>query len=432
MSLWRTILLAIKLVGARFGGAGIALASQVVLAHLLPQAEVGVVFLGMSAAAFLSLIISVGYPQLAITTLPRYYTLGRERLLDAYHNAFWRDSLWMTAATFLAAIAIYFWAPFNSGIKTALLFGCLSAVPSAFIRMNSSIANALRRYTLSYVPDFLYRPGLLLLFLIAVWLLKVQVSVNQVLMVFVLANTVVAIAQAMLLGKEGTIRGLLHPVRRKLAPLLRGRALALVVVGTVAYGFSDIVTLIAGFFLTTDQVAIVGVTVRLAALAGFITQAAQQFVIPDLTDAMARGTASDVHALLRRINIVALGASLAAIGGAALLGPLVLRVYGVEYIAGHWPLVLFMVSQMFRAAGGMNQHLLSLGGHQINTASACIFSLMTLVGMTAILAPIYGVIGLAAATVISEAMWTVLLALQAQRLTGRRGDFLALIKSVGA
>ena len=185
MSLWRTILLAIKLVGARFGGAGIALASQVVLAHLLPQADVGIVFLGMSAAAFLSLFITVGYPQLAITNLPRYYTLGRESLLDAYHNAFWRDSLWMTLGTFLVVTAIYLWAPFDDGIKTALLFGSLSAVPSAFIRMNSAIANSLRRYTLSYVPDFLYRPGLLLIFLIAAWLLKLPVTVNQVLFVFV-------------------------------------------------------------------------------------------------------------------------------------------------------------------------------------------------------------------------------------------------------
>ena len=432
MSLWRTILLAIKLVGARFGGAGIALASQVVLAHLLDPADVGIVFLGMSAAAFLSLFITVGYPQLAITNLPRYYTLGRKNLVDAYHNAFWRDSLWMTIGTFVVAVAIYFWAPLDSGMKTAILFGCLSAPPSALIRMNSAIANSLRRYTLSYVPDFLYRPGLLLLFLLVYLPLKIPLSVNQVLIVFVAANTVVAIGQAVLLGREGTVRGLLQPVRRNLAPYLRGRAIALVVVGTVAYGFSDIVTLIAGFFLTTDQVAIVGVAVRLAALAGFITQAAQQFIIPDLTDAMTRGTPEEVRNLLRRINLVALGASLAAIIGAAVIGKYVLRVYGVEYMAGHWPLVLFMVSQAFRAAGGMNQHLLSLGGYQIKTAGACITSLMTLVGFTAILAPTWGVLGIAGAAVVSEAIWAVMLALQAQRLTGRRGDLFALFKPVQA
>ena len=35
--------------------------------------------------------------------------------------------------------------------------------------MNSAIANTVRRYTLSYVPDFLFRPGLLLLYLVTSW-----------------------------------------------------------------------------------------------------------------------------------------------------------------------------------------------------------------------------------------------------------------------
>ena len=35
MSLWRTILLAVNLVGVRFGGAAIGLASQILLARLL-------------------------------------------------------------------------------------------------------------------------------------------------------------------------------------------------------------------------------------------------------------------------------------------------------------------------------------------------------------------------------------------------------------
>ena len=82
MSLWRTILLAINLVGARFGGAAIALASQILLARLLTQTDVGVVFMGMSAAAFISLLITGGYPTLAITCLPRYYALGRKNLVS--------------------------------------------------------------------------------------------------------------------------------------------------------------------------------------------------------------------------------------------------------------------------------------------------------------------------------------------------------------
>ena len=83
MPLWRMILTAINLVGVRFAGAGIGLASQILLARLLPQADVGVIFMGMSAAAVLSQIASAGYPSLGMVYLPRFYALGREKLVLA-------------------------------------------------------------------------------------------------------------------------------------------------------------------------------------------------------------------------------------------------------------------------------------------------------------------------------------------------------------
>lgn len=429
MSIWGTVLLAINLVGVRFGGAAIGLASQILLARLLTQDQVGIVFLGMSATAFIGLLITGGYPQLAITCLPRYYTLGRSRLIQAFHAAFLKDSLWISLATFLAALLIYFVLPLNQGLKTALLFGCLSAPASALIRMNSAVANSVRRYALSYVPDFLYRPGLLLAFLALAWFFQFQLTISLVLWAFVISNTAVAIAQAYLIGSAGTFSGLKWQGRHNLAAVLRGRAGALVIVGAVAASFSDIVTLLGGLFLNPADVAMVGVTIRLATLAGFITQATQQFIIPDLTNAMARGTPAQIRALLLRINVIALGAILICALGAALFGGPILKIFGPAYETGKWPLVLFMISQACRAASGMNQHLLSLGGQQVKTAGSCVVAMVVLVASTAIFAPRFGVLGVAFAVITADAVWAILLAMQAKRLTGRRGDILGVLKA---
>ncbi len=427
MSLWRTILLAVNIVGVRFGGAAIGLASQILLARLLSQHDVGVVFLGMSAAAFISLLITGGYPILAITCLPRYYALGRKNLVRAFHAAFLQDSLWISIVSFALAAVAYFWLPLDNGLKIALLFGCLSAPALALIRINGAVANSVRRYTLSYVPDSLYRPGLLLAYLVFAWGLGLYLSIAHVLWAFVVTNTIVAIAQAWLIGEDGARSGLKWSGRHHLAPVLRSRAAALVIVGIVTASFADVVTLIAGFYLNTADVALVGVTIRLAALAGFITQATQQFILPDLTAAMTRGTSQQVHALLLRINMIALAAILACVVGAMLFGPLALRIFGSGYEAGHWPLVLFMISQAFRAASGMNQHLLSLAGYQIKTAGSCLVAMAVLVGGAALFTPSHGVMGLAYAVLIADAVWAGLLALQTQRLTGRRGDIIGVL-----
>ena len=110
-----------------------------------------------------------------------------------------------------------------------------------------------------------------------------------------------------------------------------------------------------------------------------------------------------------------------------LFGTYALRVFGAEYEVGHWPFVLFMISQTFRAASGMNQHLLSLAGYQIKTAGSCLVAVAMLIGGTALLIPNFGVLGLAFAALVADAVWTALKALQAQRLTGRRGDLIGVL-----
>ena len=115
--------------------------------------------------------------------------------------------------------------------------------------------------------------------------------------------------------------------------------------------------------------------------------------------------------------------------GAALLGDRVLGLFGADYKAGHWAMVLFLIGQTLRAASGMNAHMLALGGHHIRSAGFCFVSVVILVVGIAVLAPRYGVFGVAIATVMAEVVWAVSLAILVQRLTGRRGDILAVLRA---
>ena len=106
-------------------------------------------------------------------------------------------------------------------------------------------------------------------------------------------------------------------------------------------------------------------------------------------------------------------------------GPFILGIFGPDYKSAHWPLVLFMVSQLFRAAGGMNQHLLSLEGYQMRSAGACVVAMALLAGAAFVLTPSLGLLGMAIAVIIAEAAWAAILGVQAQRHAGQRGDIFA-------
>ena len=80
-------------VGARLIGAALGFASQLVLARLLPVEDVGVVLLGMSAAAFVSLGANGGYALLASTQLPKLTAHGRFRAAFSFNQVAVTDSL---------------------------------------------------------------------------------------------------------------------------------------------------------------------------------------------------------------------------------------------------------------------------------------------------------------------------------------------------
>ena len=429
MSVWRLISLMTSLIGARVLGAAFGFMAQLILARTFPRDDVGVVFLAMSATVFLSLVMTGGYPALGVTTLARYQTLGRKSLVNGFLSAALKDSLVLSIVVVAILAAVLTLMPLSSGISTALLVGCIAAPAYAVMRLNNTAANSLRKFGLSYVPDFVIRPALLFLFILLMLAIYPAFRVSHVLWAFVAITFSVTLLQAYYMRAESAFDGLGHKVHRRLARVYRSQALSLLIIALVTLTFADIVTLISGFFLHEADIAVLGVSIRLAALVGFVTQSSQQFVMRDLTAAMARGDRRGVDQLLLKTNALALGAMALALLGAALFGDRVLGLFGADYKAGHWALVLFLVSQTLRAASGMNAHLLSLGGHHIRSASLCFVSVAILVAGIAVLAPRYGVFGVAVATVAAEIVWAISLAILVQRLTGRRGDILAVVRA---
>jgi O-antigen/teichoic acid export membrane protein len=426
MSIWRFASLISSLVGARLAGAAFGLGIQLMLARIFPPADVGVTLLAMSIAAFLSLIIAGGYPTLGLTYLARYQTLNRRGLIKSFLAIARGDMAILASMSALATGAAILFLPMSASMREALFYGGIAALPLALMRLNNVAANALRRFSLSYVPDFVARPGLLLVLIAVPAVVWHTLPIEYVLWGFVAVTFAVTVLQSCLLGPDSAFGGFGEPARRTGARIYRRRAGALVLVAIVSIAYADLITLIAGLFLPPDQVAVLGMAIKIAALVGFVSQSLQQFVIRDLTAALARGTPAEVRSLLARTNIAGTSLMMLAIIAAVPLGTHVLGVFGPEYIAGKWALVMFLVSQAIRAASGMNAHLLSLEGHQTRTASMCLASVAVLVAASALLAPSFGIEGVAAAVIAADLVWAIALGIMARRLAGVPGDLLGV------
>ena len=422
MTLAKMIQLAIGSVGSRLAGAGISLITQLVLTRNFPAADVGVIFLAMSMAAIFSLVVTAGYPSLSLTQLPRFQALGLNRLVSAFHGAFLRDFACVTALLFAVIALIMVFAPIDPGLRIALIFGCLSAIPSGVMRYNGSLANTLRRYRLAFLPDFIFRPSLFFIYVAGGFLLGYHLSLVHVLWAFIASNTIVATVWALLMRPGGLKFSHWGQVKPKLTAALRGRLVALMIVAAVTTLFADVVTLIGGFLLPHEQVALLGLTIRLASLAGFIIQASQQFILSDLTQAITMHDSKTENSILMRMNLMTIGTVIAALFATIIFGRYFLGFFGTAYAQGHWLLVLFIVGQAVRAISGMNQHMLSIGGYQVRSAMACVVGVVILVVSWLIFQPLFGLLGVGLAVISAELAWGIIVGHETQKLTGRRGD----------
>jgi O-antigen/teichoic acid export membrane protein len=248
------------------------------------------------------------------------------------------------------------------------------------------------------------------------------------LIVFVSVTYLTAIGQAILLKDRGISPRHFAWPRAAFAKRVRAKAFSLTLVSATMLAFADIVILISGFVLPEKDVAIVGIAVRLAAIAGFVLQAGQMLVATDFTQALVRREEQLVGDLLKRINYTTVAIVLCGLVGALVLGDLVLSLFGEVYRQGKWLLVLFMIGQSLRSLGGMNQQILSINGFQLRTAGACLLTLLALLSLSILLCHAFGPIGMGYAVVLAEVVWLVALASQAQQLCGRRGDLLWVLQ----
>jgi O-antigen/teichoic acid export membrane protein len=429
MTLTRMVGMVFGLVGIRIVGAGLNLLSQVIFAHIFSPTDVGVIFLCMSTTAFFGLVATVGYPWLALTLLPRFETLGLQKIQHAFHGAFLHDGFitYVVLCVLCIAATMLLGVPIEN--RTALLFACLGAPASVMMRAGSAVANSQRSFTLSYAPDFIVRPLLLLVYILVLIVSGIHVSMLHALVAFIVALYIVGFGQAFILGEHGPLPSDIKYSRPALTRALRPRAISLGIVAVVATSFADLVTMIAGFLLPSTDLAVLAVTVRLAAMAGFIIQVAQQFVLPDLTAALTKRDPISAQNILLRLNLITIATIIGALLGTLIFGRFALSVFGKTYEVGQPLLIALMIGQSIRAFSGMNQQLLSIAGHQAKTAGASIAAFLALVVVASLAAPSNGMMGIGFAVIVAELIWSLILAVQSQRYTGGRGDIFWLLSA---
>jgi O-antigen/teichoic acid export membrane protein len=401
----------------RIGGSAIGMITQVFLAQMLSVAALGTFFLATSTAALLGVLSTCGLSLVTARFLVRYRSRGRGDFSGLYMTS--ASLIVLIAAlalTSAAVVAILLWPDFSGGERAALAIGCLAAPGLALARLSSSAATAYRRFRLTHLPELVVRPAAFLAIVVAIGMLSSRLDLNVVLAVFALLVTAQAAYQiAALRGVVGRGVRPRHTAWRLPAMWLKAAAPLIGVVVLTAV-FADAAILSAGLFLGAEDLAVFGVCVKIVLIVGFMQAATHKMLQPDLAEALIGRDRHRLVLTIGRANWLTIGIGAAAFVALILAGDLVLSLFGEHFVQGRSVLLLLLGGQVMIAAAGPAIQVLTLTRRQSAAAWSSVAAGLCLVASNALLVPLWGLGGAAAAMVATQLLWAVLLALQVRRI----------------
>ncbi len=357
--------------GLKITSAGLTFLITVILARILGPADYGVNAYVYALVSLLLVPSEFGLPVLVVRETAR--DMARQDY--AIVQGIWRWAGRTTALLSLSLVALtltglwLFKEPL-AGKTFSTFVWALALVPLVSLgNLRGAALRGLHKVVAGQLPEFLIRPGLLVLFLIAAVLLgDASFSAPQAMALYVAAAGLAFLAGALLLWRAAPAEV------RQAEPSSEGRAWLLSALPLAFIGGMQLINqqasiLIQGFFLPDAQIGVYRVAAQVSVLASFGLVAVNMVVAPRFVAFYAQGQVEKLQRLVTNSARVILAFNLFVTFGFVVLGQTFLRsVFGVSYIAAYFPLLIMLGGQVVNSAAGSVGSLLNMTGHENYTA----------------------------------------------------------------
>jgi O-antigen/teichoic acid export membrane protein len=325
------------------------------------------------------------------------------------------SGLLLAASMAVAALAIY--GPDNE-LGRAFLVGA-AVVPLMALRLVGAAAvRAFGGVISSMLPERILRDGLGYGFL----LLAVALGISAPDAVTAMAATFVA--AVVVLGCVHRFLATHRPaqftaVERHYAPRdwLRP-ALPLTVIMLADTLMSRGGQLVIGSQGETVDVGVFAVAVSLTQLASLPRLSLAALFAPTVSALYASGNTSGLQQLIGQAAVLSLLGTLAVVLPLVFGAPVLLPWFGPSFVEAEPLLLVLLLGQLAAAAGGPQQHLLTMTGHERQGAVLMVAAALGNIAIALVLYPLCGVIGVAAASSMALVAWNIAMASFLKRRLG--------------
>ncbi|MGF1512406.1 MAG: flippase [Elainellaceae cyanobacterium] len=168
-------------------------------------------------------------------------------------------------------------------------------------------------------------------------------------------------------------------------------------------------TIMLGALTGTEAVGIYTVASRGAELATFGLVAINMSLGPKVVAIYSKGNRENLQKLITNSTRMIMGITIPIVICLILLGTTFLQLFGTEFVQGKTALTILSIGQLVNAFCGSSGVILSMTGHERDSATGIGLSAILNVILNSALIPRYGLEGAAAASAISLVFWNIFL-----------------------
>lgn len=390
-------------------GAGflVRYALNVFVASSVGAAEFGSYSVSLSWAQLLGIVATLGMATAVIRFIPEYQTKEKWGHLRGLVKFSRRQTLLCgVAITIVGGLVVLVVEPRDID-PTALVLGMCLVPVLGLANLHEQMIRSMKRIALAYAPYYLLQPIIIISAAVAlVWAQALSGAV--VVLLEIIAYLAVILIQLV------TLPIALPKEIRKAEPRYDAKTLNRVARPLLFVALSMMLlnrtgVLLVGLMLGDEAAGIYNAAATTARLVGFLLIGIGAIALPMISSLHAAGDHKQLQRLIILITMATLLISLPFGVGLQIGGRHVLGLFGEEFVAGHLPMVLLIVGQIFNAVASPVAALLNLTGHELRSMKVVGVSAILNIVLGVILIHFIGILGAAVATMTTTILWNAAL-----------------------
>lgn len=406
----------------------LSLSMAVILARTLGASGYGIYAYAMAVATLLAIPAQVGLPTIVVRETARAEASENWGMIRGLWQ--WANKIVILVSLLLillAALVFLGTAEHYSESQLVTLYLSLALVPlMALGNLRGAALRGLRRVIQGQLPESVFRPFFLVMFIVAThWYAKESLTPQIAMVQHGLAAVLAFMLGAVMLHfarpaklKEGPVpqfdRG---AWKKSILPL------SMIAGANVINAQADIIML--GWFVSDSEVGVYRVVASSVLLINFGKQAIVSVITPHFARLYSRGEMGKLQKLVTRSNQAIFAFSLPAFIVFLFYGDRLLGLaFGSEFVGGYYALCIMSFGYLIGMAFGSVAALLNMAGFERYTASGVAISAVLNIILNALLIPKWGIEGAASAMTLSMAFSSLFLWFSARKKVGISSGFI--------